>query len=152
MVDPIAVTSGPELIIGLVGPVGTDLAIVKQALERVLETFHYDVRLVRLSNLIHQVDKFAHLAEEKFQTEGHRIRKYINAGTELREIAARGDLLALLSISEIRTIRERVNETNKEIVDSDRADIPLQELLFFSRHLNTRMKSRRYAPSMARLA
>ncbi len=122
-------------MIGLVGPVGTDLTIVQQALDNVLETFHYNIRPVKLSDLIHQVDKFTNLANEEFQNEGDRIKKYIRAGTELREITERGDVLALLSISEIRTIREKKNESNSKIKDLDRANTPLPRTAFILKSL-----------------
>lgn len=130
MVNTITAAKGPELIIGLVSPVGTDLDIVSQALEKVLESFHYDIKPIRLSGLIHQVNKYADLADRTFENEGDRIKAYIEAGTNLREITGHGDLLALLSISEIRSIRESVNKDNAAIPDSDMADTPIPRTAF----------------------
>jgi cytidine deaminase len=51
----------PELILGLVGAVGTDLAFVVSALEESLREVDYEAREVRLSDLLREFPRWASL-------------------------------------------------------------------------------------------
>src|SRR4051812_48706697 len=92
----------PELVIGLVGPVGVDLAPVIKSLEQVLREPGYTTRAIQLSLLI---DKFIG-TPHKWKDEYDRIRALMDEGTSLREKTERGDAVALLAIAEIKRIRE----------------------------------------------
>jgi hypothetical protein len=46
-------SDGPELVIGLVGAIGTDLAYVSESLERHLKAVGYSSSEIRVSHLLH---------------------------------------------------------------------------------------------------
>lgn len=99
--SPLVPKPCPEVVIGLVGPVGIDLDPIIEALMRRLEAVSYRPKAVRLSA---QIEKFfgmdyADLPEDK------RIDKLMDAGTRLREKSERGEAVALLAIAEIRRVR-----------------------------------------------
>lgn len=101
--SPLVPKPCPELVIGLVGPVGIDLDPIIESLTRRLEAVEYRAVHVRLSA---QIEKFfgvdySDLAEDE------RIEKLMDAGTRLREDSQRGEAAALLAIAEIRRIRQQ---------------------------------------------
>ncbi|MCP5374240.1 MAG: deoxycytidylate deaminase [Hyphomicrobiales bacterium] len=57
-----------------------------------------------MSSLLRSIDKFKDLSDEP---EDKRIEDHMSAGTELRERTERGDILALLAISEVQNIRKK---------------------------------------------
>jgi len=95
---------GPELIIGLVGAVGTDLQMVTDALISALDEFAYRSEVVRLSELLHEVDWELNLPARPID---EHIESHMDAGDALRETWANGDALALLCLSEIADRREK---------------------------------------------
>ena len=94
---------GPELIIGLVASVGTDLQLVTDVLTEALDEFSYRVEVIRLSSLLHELDWERDLPDEPIDA---HITCHMDAGDELREEWQTGDALALLSLSEIADRRE----------------------------------------------
>ena len=99
--SPLVPKPCPEVVIGLVGPVGIDLDPIIEALVRRLEAVSYRPKALRLSA---QIEKFfgvdyADLPEDE------RIDKLMDAGTRLRETSERGEAVALLAIAEIRRVR-----------------------------------------------
>ncbi|MFF7394882.1 anti-phage dCTP deaminase [Achromobacter sp. NPDC008082] len=91
----------PELVIGLVGPVGVNLDPIIAALGDSLGVAKYDTHTIRLSKLIEK------LAEVDFSTgpEHNRIGNLMTLGTHLREKSQSGDAAAVLAIAEISRIR-----------------------------------------------
>lgn len=91
----------PELVFGLVGPVGVDLSPVISVLTRELKIASYKVKNVRLSAQIEKLYGVDHSRE----AEDVRITNLMDDGTKLRELSGRGDAVALLAVAEIRRIR-----------------------------------------------
>jgi len=106
--DPLDPLEFPELIFGLVGPVGTNLKLVISPLKEELERFQYAVEEIRLSRLIETFLKKDYSKE----SEDKRIEQLMIEGTRLREKSERGNAVALLAIMEIRGRRAR-NHQNK---------------------------------------
>lgn len=100
----------PEVVIGLVGPIGIDLEPIIEALMHRLEAVEYKPSLVRLSA---QIEKFFG-EDHSDQAENDRIAKLMDAGTKLRENSERGDAVALLAIAEIRRIRLQERDGSTE--------------------------------------
>ncbi len=98
--------SSSELVIGLVGAVGTDLELVCTDISLALNAYDYDVEEIRLSRLLSGLDWGEDLSEK---LPGEPLDKHIwthmDAGNALRYIWNRGDALALLALSEIAAIR-----------------------------------------------
>ncbi|AXE93950.1 anti-phage dCTP deaminase [Paraburkholderia terricola] len=92
----------PELVFGLVGPVGVNLEPVISILTRELKTFSYSTKTVRLSK---QIESFFSSDHSKEQ-EDKRIVSLMDEGTRLRTESGRGDAVALLGIAEIMRIRD----------------------------------------------
>lgn len=99
----------PELVIGLVGPAGSDLGLVIDKLKDELGKVDYDVEEIRLSKLIESF-----LGKNYDETpEYDRIDHLMDDGTEIRESSTRGDAIALLSIAEIRALRAKRQQDKK---------------------------------------
>jgi len=101
--DPIQLlkpVSDPEIVFGLVGPIGGELKPVVDAIEQELSG-KYKTRVVRLSDLI------ADFFEVDFSSDAEhlRIRKLMHLGTYLRQESGLGEAVALLGIEEIARIR-----------------------------------------------
>ena len=94
--DPLAGTGAPELVIGLVGPVGTDLQLVTNVIRSELDKVNYSTETIRISSLLAHIDELKrHL---KTEPEDERYETHMTAGTNFRERLERGDALALLGI------------------------------------------------------
>jgi cytidine deaminase len=97
----------PELVFGLIGALGADLAAVASALRRELRETGYRVSddPIKLSALMHTLPgrPFSTLRQA-----GKRapVEQYMDAGTTLRERLGRADALALYAVSAIRTERK----------------------------------------------
>lgn len=130
--DGLLALNGPELVFGLVGAVGCDLATVSQFLAEALERAKYTSRTVRVSGLLHQLEKYQELESLDSNSEYERIKHHMEAGTELRSISKRGDIMAWLAIGAIRELRET---HHTEIDPADRAKSPLPRTAFIIRSI-----------------
>jgi deoxycytidylate deaminase len=102
------VKSGPEIVFGLVGSVGTELDLVEQCLSASVTDVNYQPQRVHLSELMHEVD----LDICRQLPEGPAYERYMShmtAGNELRELLGRGDTLAMLAVGAIREFRQEKN-------------------------------------------
>lgn len=103
MTDTEPGSDGPEIVLGLVGAVGTDLALVFDVLEAALDEVAYRAENVRLSALLGELDWDRELPDAPLD---EHIAKHMDAGDELRETWDRGDALALVAVPEILDRRE----------------------------------------------
>jgi cytidine deaminase len=101
------VSDGPELVIGLVGAIGTDLAAVSESLQRHLGTVAYSSSEIRVSALLHDIEGYAHLAA--IQDRESYYDQHMSAGNDLCERLERSDAMALLAVLQLRTSREERN-------------------------------------------
>jgi len=107
MIPPTALRgSDAELVLGIVAPVGTDLDTFVAILRDHLEKFRYRPQTIRASQFLD------HLQLERFgvrldaSTENTRLTTYMDAGTKVRELTGRADLLALHAILEAFRTRQ----------------------------------------------
>lgn len=105
--DPI---ESPELVIGLIGPAGSDLGLVTEILKKELAKVDYDVEEIRLSK---SIESFLGKNYDSL-SEYDRIDKLMDDGTNIRELSGRGDAVALLSIAEIRSLRKKREDDQKK--------------------------------------
>lgn len=124
--------SGPELVFGLVGAVGSDLQAVTRTLTSELERVRYRVEEIHVSSLLHQLEPYARLGNAGFESEFERIREHMKAGTELRNRAETGEVMALLAVSAINRRRIALQSSRS---DRDAAMRPLQRTAFVIRSL-----------------
>lgn len=100
---------GPELVLGLVGPVGVALDSIVKVITEVLKEAKYSTHNVHLSGLIDQFIETP--ASFTTQSDGyHRIDRLMTAGSDLRDVTKRGDTVALLAIEEIVRLRQSLCE------------------------------------------
>lgn len=130
--DQLSALSGPELVFGLVGAVGSDLKAVTRTLTSELARVRYRVEEIHVSSLLHQLDRYAHLSSSSFSSEYERIREHMKAGTELRSITTAGEMMALLAIS---AIRQRRISRQPERSHQEAAMRPLERTAFIVRSL-----------------
>jgi len=102
---PSSSEAGPEIFIGLVGAVGTDLEGLTEAISTSLKEVSYSTSVVKLSQLLQGFPRWKDLPVEP---EDERVRAHMRAGSEFRVILARGDALAAYSIGKIRDDREAI--------------------------------------------
>ncbi len=100
--SPLTPRPHPELVFGLVGPVGVNLDPVISTLSRELKALSYTTKTIRLSKKIEHFFSSDHSKEP----EDVRITRLMDEGTRLRKESGRGDAVALLGIAEIKRIRE----------------------------------------------
>lgn len=91
-----------ELIIALVGAVGTNLERIELEIQQQLKRFSYTFETIRLSSILSTLELDTEL---KSSPQFDRIDSHMTAGNEARGKASRGDLLALMAISEIYKAR-----------------------------------------------
>lgn len=108
----------PELVIGLVAPVGVDLHSVQNVLKDHLEQFCYKSNHIRLSSLIKEIEAL----QTRIYTrpEYKRIDSLMTAGNEARQRAGRGDFVAALGICSVceKHINDKPLEGVAHIFDS----------------------------------
>ncbi len=101
------VPEGPELVIGLVGAIGTDLGWVSLALEKQLATVCYSTSNIRVSQLLHAIPSYESLAS--IRDRETYFDEHMSAGNKLCETLGREDAMAVLSIIKIQTLRAEAN-------------------------------------------
>lgn len=108
--EPSSILRDPEIVIGLIGPVGTDLGRTCNLLEEELFRFGYNQVVIRLSGLLSQIDDNRRkLSSDGSGSEFERIKRHMDAGTSLRRKTERGDILALMAVAAIRDYRITTN-------------------------------------------
>lgn len=107
--------STPELVFGLVGPLGTDLGAVAQSLGDALGHVRYASEVHRLSRLMHD------LSGEPWRSlkDGPRdetINADMTAGNRLRQTLGRNDAMAMLGLIAMREVRQdRTGDPNQPV-------------------------------------
>ncbi|WP_143178014.1 anti-phage dCTP deaminase [Cystobacter ferrugineus] len=103
-----AAQSAPELVIGLVGAIGTDLEAVSKVLSTALMAeAAYQARTIRLSSLLHEIEGLG----VDLNSKGDKLsyyEKHMEAGTKLRQMMGRADAMAWLALSAIRQARDEL--------------------------------------------
>ena len=101
---------GPELFIGLVGAVGTDLETVTAATEKALRRVGYTPTLVRVSDLLDEVDpeSIAGWPDLSDAAYDERISTRMTAGDLFREALGRGEALAMFAVVKISSLRREL--------------------------------------------
>ena len=103
----------PEIFIGLVGAVGTDLRSIGHHLRDELHRVGYAADIIRLSELMLDTDRFADLRRLGDGPEDERIDRLMAAGNDFRNAAKRGDAVVLLAMGRVRTIRKALTGSDE---------------------------------------
>jgi deoxycytidylate deaminase len=134
----------PEIVVGLVAPVGVDLDSLKRLLKEQLSEVGYEFEELRLSELLAEI--FGRPVSGK-EDHAQRIQRLMDQGDALRECTSHPDAAALLAMAGIRRIREKRNRrrrscgngsaTESPAPASDTANVPLQGHAFILHSLKT---------------
>lgn len=100
-----------ELVVGIVGAVGSKLGYVQDALQSAFTAAGYRAEPVRLVELLHEIDKWENLDEAP---EDIRLEKHMDAGDEFRSSINSDDALAVLDVGEIRKLRQKLTGATTE--------------------------------------
>ncbi|MBL4796115.1 MAG: hypothetical protein JKY50_01740 [Oleispira sp.] len=123
MTEPIdqpidSLITDPELVIGLIAAIGTDLELISSTITETLKSFNYTVDEIKLSSLLDDIPKYEKLKTVKSESEDVRIDAYMDAGDDLRGSTEQPDILALLSMKRISNLRKK-KEVKKDVEDRD---------------------------------
>ena len=109
--EKIIETHTEELIIGLCGPIGTDIHYVAEEIKAtIIEKFNYDVEIIKLSSFIKKIKKFD---DRKVKSRFDYHNDLISLGNELRSEKG-NSVLAQLAINEIALKREELKLDHKD--------------------------------------
>lgn len=98
-------TDWPELVLGLVGPIGVNMSIVEQKLKEALISVGYNPQSIRLTSLMPKIAiDGAAIANGSDPVSHYKSR--INYANEVRRKCDNDAALAALAVDEIRNIRE----------------------------------------------
>lgn len=107
-----------ELIIGLCGPIGTDLKLISEKIKSIIsERYDYQVYIIKLSDFIKQYTDY----NSKSNTNSfERYNNLIQCGNDFRH-KNDSSILAELAINRISIIRQQISQDrNKPVTDSIR--------------------------------
>ncbi|WP_375755656.1 anti-phage dCTP deaminase [Corallococcus exercitus] len=99
-----------EVVLGLVGAVGTDLRRMESFLTEGLQRFNYEPRVIKVTRLLETLQTSKLGFTLKDSTEDVRIASRIEAGNELRRLSKRNDIFALYAAQQIAELRVRHGE------------------------------------------
>lgn len=108
--DPFNPIQYPELVFGLVGPIGTDMTLIESVLKKELQKLEYKGIPIHVSDLFSEIPTGVDLVQSPMEK---RYLSRIKAGNAIRENTKRKDALALLAVSKIRTEREKITNDKK---------------------------------------
>lgn len=124
------VDGGPELVFGLVGPIGTDMECVVDELSSSLREVGYDPHLVHITALLPKI--------VGAQADISSLSEKINLGNFLREKTGERSILSAIAIMRIRELREQIHIKANTKLDSAKlelADIPAPKAAYIIRQL-----------------
>jgi cytidine deaminase len=96
----------PELFIGIVGAIGSDLNLLCSALKESFSHVFYKFTEIHVIEQIHLFARWKTLPEKPLED---RYRSHIAAGDQFREAFGLGDALARWSVAALREIRRETN-------------------------------------------
>jgi len=126
---------GNEIVIAMVGALGTDLEMVQTLIEAALDEVGYKHEQVRLSELIQGVPNYPLSVDCSSELFDVKVEALMDAGNEIRQKLG-GDALAKLSVMRIRSIRDERNQgKGKEGSEFEESSIPLPRTAYILRSL-----------------
>lgn len=129
----------PELIFGLVAPIGVDLEIVSETLNTMLHEMNYSAHLLRLTKLMRTPElKVSAQRSDDLSAERSHIDSYYERIAHANALRGRfGDsVLAAIAVSAIRSFRRAQREGKPGTLSApEQQDEPLQSQAYIIRQL-----------------
>lgn len=100
-----------DIVIGLIGAVGTHLHSVEKAIENDLKTYAYQYELIKLSKLIKQYPGYTHLDKTKMHRRDY-YNEAINGGNAIRDKLKNASALVQWAVLDIMDHRARPLENH----------------------------------------
>jgi len=100
--DALPLAPAPELVFGLVGPIGVDLDLLTSILSDALKDVGYTSKTVRITKLMREIPTDIEIVSKPYIDSFKSRIAYAN---KVREILQRSDAMAILAISAIREFR-----------------------------------------------
>lgn len=118
---------GHEMVIGLVGAIGTDLTLVERSLQRAFETVGYQTEPIKLIDVLTQIP--AYRQEVTGESGADKLyRCKMDVGNKLRRDLNSKDALALLGMAEVRNRRRAASKDGDPEVPKKRCTYILHSL------------------------
>lgn len=95
----------PEVVIGLVGAIGTNLDQIKVTINEMFKTYSYDVMDIRISSEIIKKFRPTEISEENYIN----INNLMTSGNELREKSKNNAILSMAAAAIISSHRDKEN-------------------------------------------
>jgi len=93
----------PELVIGFTGPIGIDMEATADRLEKILKSFDYSCRRIKLTDEMLDIDVGKKVDESTYINKYNSLIEYAN---EVRRRTQLPDIMAVRAISAIRRVRK----------------------------------------------
>ncbi|MDX0997089.1 deoxycytidylate deaminase [Sinorhizobium medicae] len=122
-----AIIDNPELVIGLVGPIGVDLDAVIGYLKKALQEVHYKSKVIHITTVMGDILPHLKVDDESYTG---RYKSLIRNADTVRRITNNQAALACLAISEIRRLRQ---ELHKKLPRKKARDTPALGTAFIIR-------------------
>jgi hypothetical protein len=106
-----ATVDNPEIVIGLVGPIGVDLNTIIAYLKEALNKVQYASEVIHITRVMEDILPQVKVDESSY---GNRYRSLIKQADQIRQGAQNHAALSCLSISEIRRLRAKINNTGPD--------------------------------------
>jgi hypothetical protein len=103
--DALPLAPAPELVIGLVGPIGVDLDSVTTLLEDALHGVDYKVDALRVTQLMREIPTDVEITDPN-HAYIDSFRRRISYANKVRDLLQRSDAMAILAVSAIRQLRK----------------------------------------------
>lgn len=112
-------TQNEEVFFALVGPVGTNLSAVIDALAKELGALNYETTTIKMSGLLDELHRESEVLEELPEgPEDARIEARMDAGDALRKRLRTASALAVIAAMFVRRVRVKQNAKHAFIFDS----------------------------------
>jgi len=138
--DELSINTTPELVFGLVGPIGVDIAEVQNKLRDALTAVKYLPVEIRATDLMREIKTDVSIVDDRGPLEYYTSRMdYANA---VRKKCADNSALAALSILAIKNFRSQTHSKNKpRPIDESKIsplDTPLPSTAYIIRQFKTK--------------
>lgn len=137
--DELAIDTTPELVFGLVGPIGVDIALVQRRLESALESVRYNPVEIRITKIMQTIETDVSIVDDNGPLDYYKSR--MDYANEVRKKCDDNAALAALALMEIKNFRSQADRKKPLPVDERTAqitDCPVSATAYVIRQFKTK--------------